>query len=164
MDERILKEKEYLAYIEEHIANVKLAYTKYAEVLCEKLNVSPTLLAINVNAHDQSKYSEEEFEPYRNYFHTCSNEVKDKEAFDKAWIHHYRNNPHHPQYWIDENGNSRDMEPIYIAEMLLDWEAMSIKFNENTYDYYKKERDKKGFSENTKKNLDIVIPEIFKRG
>lgn len=160
--EKELKEKEYLNYIEEHISNVKIAYMHYSEQLCRALNISNKDLFINVSKHDQSKYSEEEFDAYRQYFHTCSNEKKDKELFDKAWVHHYINNPHHPEYWVDMHGYVRDMKPIYIAEMLLDWEAMSMKFGGSTYDYYMKEKDNKPFSDNTKKILDEIITIFIK--
>lgn len=160
MTELELKEKEYLDYINEHISNVKMVYINYGEELCKLLNVSKFSLGENIDRHDASKFSDEEFDAYRNWFHTCSDEEKDKEAFDKAWHHHYTNNPHHPQYW-DRGDYIEDMPRIFIAEMLCDWHAMSIKFNDNTYKYYLKERDKKPFSENTKKILDVVIKEVF---
>lgn len=161
--EKDLKEKEYLTYIHEHISNVKIASIKYGPQLCELLNVSHIQLMMNITNHDQSKYSPEEFDGYRQYFYTCSNEEKNKELFDQAWIYHQNHNPHHPEYWIDrsEDGTIKDMPPLYIAEMLLDWEAMSMKFNNTTYDYYMKNKDKKPFSENTKKFIDKVI-HIFK--
>ena len=150
------KEKEYMAYIDEHISNVQNAYLKYGETLCKLLNISPFDLFEKVAIHDQSKYSEEEFDAYRNYFYPCTDEKRNKEEFDIAWKHHYENNPHHPEYW-----KGKDMCNIAIAEMLLDWEAMSVKFHGNTYDYYLKERDNKGFSDNTKHILDKIVKEVF---
>ena len=79
------KEKEYMAYIDEHISNVQNAYLKYGEILCKLLNISTFDLYEKVSIHDQSKYSEEEFDAYRNYFYPCTDEKKDKEAFDLAW-------------------------------------------------------------------------------
>lgn len=160
MTELEQKENEYQKYINEHIRNVNLAFEKYKFKLCKALNVSVYSLGENIQKHDLSKFSDEEFNPYRNWFYPCLNEEKNKESFDKAWEHHYLNNPHHPQYWVREN-YIEDMPPIYLAEMLIDWEAMSMKFGGNTYDYYLKERNKKPFSENTKKILDKVVKEIF---
>lgn len=163
MKEKEIKEKEYLEYINEHIRNVRIACTKYGERLAKTLNISERELNAIAARHDESKYYEEEFEGYRQWFFPCSNETKDKKLFDKAWEHHYTVNKHHPEFWMDTyNNEPEDMPPIYIAEMLLDWEAMSMKFNNNTYDYYMKEKDKKPFSENTKKILDEVI-DIFKK-
>lgn len=160
MSELELKEQEYVDYIEEHIANVKTAFQEYGDRLCQELNISKFELEKNIYKHDMSKFSDEEFDAYRNYFFPCSNEEKDEEIFDLAWKHHYEHNPHHPQYWRKDN-YIMDMPNIYIAEMLCDWEAMSMKFHDNTYEYYMKERDIKPFSEKTKKTLDRVI-EIFK--
>lgn len=160
-DEQILKEREYHKYIHEHILNVSRAYNKYADILCKKLNISKYSLGIMIYNHDRSKYSEEEFSGYRQWFFPCSDETKNKEWFDQAWEHHYKNNSHHPEYWINSFGEIENMPPINIAEMLLDWEAMSMKFGGTTYEYYMKERDNKPFSEFTKKTIDSVI-DIFK--
>lgn len=156
MTELERKEKEYEQYIQEHISFVKLATISYGIKLCELLNISWFEISNLINEHDRSKYSKEEFDGYRQWFYPCSDEEKNRELFDRAWEHHWQNNKHHPEYWGGE-----DMPPVYIAEMLLDWEAMSIKFNDNTYEYYQKEKDKKGFSANTKKILDEIIY-IFK--
>lgn len=162
--EKQLKEKEYLAYINEHIANVRLAYEKYGKQLCEVLNISQYELLSNINKHDQSKYLEIEFNGYRQYFYPCSDETKDKTLFDLAWIHHQNHNPHHPEYWIDRSSSKykiMDMPLVYIAEMLLDWQAMKIKFGGNNYEYYIENRDTKPFSDNTKAILDKVVKEVF---
>lgn len=160
--EKELKEKEYLSYINEHISNVQLSFEKYGEQLCKILNIKYYDLLNNVRHHDESKYTDIEFEGYRQYFYPCSDEEKNKDMFDLAWIHHQNHNPHHPEYWIDRSENNiKDMPPIYIAEMLLDWEAMRIKFGGTTYEYYIKNRDKKRLSENTKKIIDYVIKEVF---
>lgn len=161
MSELEMKEQEYMNYIEEHIANVKTVFQKYGDRLSQELHINKFELERNIYKHDMSKFSDDEFNAYRNYYYPCTDEKVNKEEFNKAWEHHYRNNPHHPQYWeIDDN--IQDMPNIYIAEMLCDWEAMSMKFNSNTYEYYLKERDKKPFSENTKKILDVVVEKIFK--
>lgn len=149
------KEKEYIKYIEEHIANVKIAHQKYGNKLCKILNIAPIILSYKINEHDKSKYSEEEFNGYRQWFYPCSFEHRNEELFNKAWEHHYMYNQHHPEYW------NIDMPPIAIAEMILDWEAMSMKFGGNTYDYYIKNRDTKSFTEKDKKILDIVLKALF---
>lgn len=146
------KNKEYQDYIDEHINFVKAAAIGYGEKLCKALGITWLELSKAIKLHDKSKYSVEEFEGYRQWFYPCSYETKNKDLFDKAWEHHYTHNKHHPEYWKGE-----DMTPLAIAEMLLDWEAMSMKFNTNTYEYYQKERDNKELSENTKKIIDQVI-------
>lgn len=161
MSELEMKEQEYMNYIEEHIANVKTVFQKYGNRLCKELHINKFELERNIYKHDMSKFSDDEFNAYRNYFYPCTDEEVNKEEFNKAWEHHYRNNPHHPEYWKTDD-NIQDMPNIYIAEMLCDWEAMSMKFNNNTYEYYLKERDKNPFSENTKKILDVIVKKLFK--
>lgn len=154
------KEKEYCNYIDEHIKNVMTTFNIYGKRLCAELNVSFYKLSIRVFEHDKTKYDDIEFEGYRQWFYPCSFEEKNKELYDKAWEHHHDNNSHHPEHYV-KNGKPTGMDRLSIAEMLLDWAAMGIKFGTNTYDYYKKERDIKPFSEDDKKIIDSVI-EIFK--
>lgn len=158
MSELRLKENEYKAYIKEHFNNVNSAFLKYGITMSRILHITPGTLYVRVVKHDDSKYSPEEFDGYRQYFYACSGEKPNEELFDKAWEHHYKNNDHHPEYWVNEvTGDIADMPPECIAEMLLDWEAMSMKFGGNTYDYYMKEKDNKPFSENTK----IIIEDLI---
>lgn len=153
------EELNYKNYIDEHIENVKLAHLRYGDDLCVLLDLAPLRLAINVSNHDKSKYEPEEFDAYRQWFYPTGN--RNKELFDKAWEHHYTVNSHHPEYWV-KDGTPMDMDKYAIAEMLLDWAAMAIKFGGTAYTYYEKERDKKPFSENTKKTIDNIIY-IFKK-
>ena len=161
MGELQLKENEYRAYIKEHVANIHAAFLKYGKELCSLIFETPGALYTRVIKHDDSKYCNIEFDAYRQYFYPCSDEEPNEEEFNNAWKHHYRNNDHHPEYWIDDDGTIKDMPPICVAEMLLDWEAMSMKFNGSTYEYYLKEKDVKPFSENTKKLLAELIT-VFK--
>ena len=158
MNELRLKENEYKAYIKEHFTNVNTAFLKYGINMAKRLFITPGALYVRVIKHDDSKYLKEEFDGYRQYFYPCSGEEKNEKLFNDAWKHHYKNNDHHPEYWVDEvTGDIKDMPVECIAEMLLDWEAMSMKFGGNTYDYYMKEKDNKPFSENTKKVIEDLI-------
>ena len=57
--------------------------------------------------------------------------------------------------------NDIEKTKLDYMEMILDWEAMSMKFGGNTYDYYIKNRDTKSFTEKDKKILDIVLKALF---
>lgn len=157
------KEKEYIAYIEEHVNNVMTAFqsintklTNYPNYPIEDAEISFSLtretvmenlriVAERVHLHDQSKYSDEEFAAYRRKFHPTTEEStsgEDAEAlaienFNKAWEHHYKNNPHHPGYWTD-----KEMTLDAIIEMLADWVAMSIKFHSSTRDFWENKAGK----------------------
>lgn len=158
MSELYLKENEYKAYIKEHVSNVHTAFLKYGVTMCKALHITPGALYVRVIKHDDSKYSEIEFDAYRQYYYACSGEEPNEEILNNGWKHHYLNNDHHPEYWVDElTGNIKDMPVECIAEMLLDWEAMSMKFGGNTYDFYMKEKDIKPLSENTKQIIESLI-------
>ena len=158
--------KMYLKYINEHINNVKKSYELYGKQLCYALDIPIYKLEIAVRTHDASKLQEEEFEAYRQYFYTADGEEKNKDLFNLAWNHHQKVNKHHPEYWVmidnDIEGNIKilDMDNLYIAEMLLDWSAMKMKFGGSNKQYWFDNRDKKLLSENTKRKIDKII-EIF---
>lgn len=155
------KENEYRNYIYEHIDNVRRAFIKYGRELSEYFGISYNTLDYIVTNHDRSKFSDEEFNGYRQYFHTKEGETRDKDRFLESWFHHLRTNKHHPEYWtyVDDNNMTviMDMPPLYIAEMLLDWEAMAIRFNNSTRLYYELNRNRKPLSKNTKKLIDGII-------
>lgn len=84
--------------------------------------------------HDMSKFSITEFKASARYFNFPTREVKDVEAYHKAWLHHKARNKHHPDYWVD-NINHRNHMPIprkmpfkYAVEMLCDWLGAGIVY------------------------------------
>lgn len=149
-------QEENKKYIEEHKANVK----KFADWLKENLpelfeSIDVELFDEMIEEHDDSKFSEEEFEPYAQKW--FGNKEKTLE-YEEAWKHHWTNNEHHPEFWLGE-----DMPYIYILEMICDWGSFSMKsgdFKELSDFYYNKARDdeEKNLSENTK----IIIEEILR--
>ena len=152
-------QEEYKNYIIEHKANV----TKFADWLVENL---PELFtdATDVETfyelikeHDESKWSEEEFEPYAQRWH--GNKVKTPE-YEEAWKHHWMNYEHHPEFWLGE-----DMPYIYILEMICDWGSFSIKsgnFRELSDFYYNKAKDdeEKNLSDATKEIVEEILTKI----
>ena len=152
-------QEEYKNYIIEHKANV----TKFADWLVENL---PELFtdATDVETfyelikeHDESKWSEEEFEPYAQRWH--GEGVKTPE-YDLAWKHHWMNNEHHPEFWLGE-----DMPYIYILEMICDWGSFGIKkgnLRELSDFYYNKAKDdeEKNLSDATKEIVEEILTKI----
>lgn len=151
-------------YVEEHRENVK----QFADWLVEKVPDLFTAVDIEsfyeiIDEHDESKFSEEEFEPYAQKWF---GDGKKTPAYNAAWKHHWTHNEHHPEFWLGE-----DMPYIYILEMLCDWGSFSIKsgdFRELSKFYYDKARDdeEKNLSDNTKKiiedSLDLINAAIDK--
>lgn len=133
------EEEQYSAYIGDHISKVEKSFDERGDILCHVLKLSHEEiidLTRRVTHHDESKWSVEEFPQYRNYFYPAKGEVKDDAAFAKAWEHHYTVNDHHPEHWVINNV-PQDMPTVAIAEMILDWEAMSRSFGGNPRIWYR---------------------------
>lgn len=164
--EKKAQAKNYKRYVDEHIENVNKAFSEFGPVLCKALSVDLGRLKEMITIHDQSKYDEEEFEGYRRYFYPTNMEENDdhhnKYAFDLAWDHHVKNNPHHPEFWVRQDEDTgelipEDMPNTFIAEMLLDWQSMGYKFGDNAYQYWNSDKCKKFLSPPTKAKVEEVI-------
>ena len=168
LSENEIKVREYDNYIVEHRDNVRIAWKKYCEEIADTLTISPdhiNIINVNILEHDKSKYSPYEFEPYRQWFYPMKDEEKDKLAYDKAWLHHIANNPHHWQYWVNINDDGSieaiEMDDVYLVELFCDWVAMSYKFHNNPNDYYGERKDKIILAPNTRNKLEALL-EIVK--
>ena len=179
--ERNKQELVYLDYIKDHINNVHKAYEMYMLPLLE-LDVIPcTLISTEelkqaiennrerIDHHDDSKFGEEEFDGYRAHFHPTEAEKLDDdlqakvaERFEnECWVHHYTVNDHHPEHWVDkETQIAKDMTLDAIIEMLCDWEAMSMKF-EDIMTWYETKGNKKQYSENTKRIVEDLLYNVL---
>lgn len=137
------KIKAYCDYLEEHYMNVQKAW-KIVESTCADLNFIADdsiyfLLKSEIEAHDQSKLSSEEFIPYaKNFCPGNGFRAENKEEFTRAWDHHKEHNPHHWQHWT-KLLNQKDQERQCV-HMVVDWMAMGIKFQDNAQDYYEKKK------------------------
>lgn len=151
-------QKEYLEYIEAHKERVK-KFASWLEENCPEVFEGVDLDAFHdiIEEHDESKYSEEEFEPYAQKWH--GNGIKTPE-YELAWEHHWQNNEHHPEYWLGE-----DMPYIYILEMLCDWGSFSIDkgdLRELSDFYYNKAKEdpEKNLSDATQEIIEDVLTHI----
>lgn len=153
------EEEAYLAYIDEHRKNVYTAFMRFGSTLCLALSLvhgEYDVLRRFVSSHDNSKYSEEEFEGYRQWFYPKEGEEKDKDTFNKAWKHHYEHNPHHWEHHL-ANGKPKPMSKLNIAEMILDWIAMSIKFKNSPLEWYKKNKDRINLEKRTRDQVESIL-------
>ena len=95
-------ENKYKEYIMNHKLNVEKAWQNIKnnpeciELIEKYMCVDSACDVIDdlVKNHDTSKFGKEEFDAYRKNFYPISPEEKEsnKDAFDKAWEHHYTNN------------------------------------------------------------------------
>ena len=152
------KDQEYYDYIKEHISNVKKAFDIFGKSLCSKAHVPLSVVEDLVKNHDVSKFSEEEFEGYRQWFYPRNGEAGDPEIFDKAWEHHYTVNKHHPEHYVQDDGTAEKMPDMYVVEMLLDWAAMSMRAKNYPSDWYEKEKNRLVFHSETRKFVEALLP------
>lgn len=139
--------------------NIKPYYDYFKYVIEHKKNIFKTAwkrkLYLHAIFHDMSKFSPQEFIPYAKFFYI--DKEKYKAEFDKAWEHHYKNNPHHWNYWLDDNGNPTLIPNEYLEQMIVDWEAMSLKFGGNAQEYYLKNYKKIKLDDNTRLRLEYFL-------
>ena len=135
IETRTEKEREYLAYVEQHIKTVQSVWLALQEYLtgCYWLDdCYYHILNDRISRHDQSKYDSCEFGGYRQFFYPENENEKKAIAFNHAWNHHQKTNAHHWEYWILIGTRGKiealKMDLPSIIEMLCDWTAMSVKF------------------------------------
>lgn len=165
-------ENKYFNYIEGHIVNVQKGFNLLLEK-CPNLfkGLSDDFmkkLRIQIVNHDLSKYQEEEFDAYCNYFYGGEKTDIVKNEFDIAWLHHQHNNPHHHQYWLlkqdDGEFKALDMPYNYIIEMVCDWWAFSIKKGDlqEIQNWYADNKNKMILSAGTRVTVEAMLSEIKK--
>lgn len=157
--------KEYDEYLDTHINAVKYCY---------KL-----LWGKELEEHDSSKYSKEEYKAYDDYFYGKSNRTSDvskaiemlkvDKAFDYAWLHHLHNNPHHWQYWVLNNDDGTkealDIPKEYIKQMIADWASFSWinKNPQSIIDWYGEHREKQIMTYRTRKLVDKYVEYAYNK-
>ena len=142
---------EYTQYVIQHKNNVIKGFNfikQYVPEMLEDCDIGK--LNGLIGRHDASKYSTDEFVPYAHFFYGNGRTQEVRDNFKKAWQHHWKNNPHHPEWW-----NMRDMSNEHIVEMICDWWSFGWKNNnmQELFDYYKSTDKRQYMSENTKKVL-----------
>ena len=176
-----LKDQEYATYIKNHQKNIQIAFYEFVNHnhiydLIDEYDIDLNNLEQRILNHDESKWSNIEFYGYRQFYYPLDNELPSKILLDRAWIHHYSINDHHPEYWIinrKENNElilneewdklkSYEMSIESILEMLCDWIAMSLNFHSSLLTWYYSEGYKYPFAEQTKEIVNKII-KFFKQ-
>ena len=148
-----IQEKKYKAYIDNHKKNVvetweelkknKIIYD-YIMTQNQKENIEniESIINKNVQMHDNSKYDEEEWEPYRKHFYSVNEEEKksSKKEFGKAWEHHKKTNTHHHEH-LEEINQNNEMPLTDVVEMCCDWISMSKVLGGTALSWYKSQKN-----------------------
>ena len=155
----------YDEYLRDHIANVKKAYDWLCEHFPDIEKKMTDTYILDWSLHDQSKYSEEEYDAYDKYFYGGNKSSSVVNNFNYAWLHHIHNNPHHWQYWVlqndDEPEEILEMPYRYVIEMICDWWSFSFKqknLNE-IFDWYEKHKNMK-LHPKTRKVVEDILERI----
>ena len=120
--------QKYDMYIREHVDNLQRGFTWLKQNCPEVLEDLEEEIQYQIIIHDDSKWSDEEYDAYDEYFYGAG---KNENEFNYAWLHHIHNNPHHWQYWLlrEDDGDTIPLEVPYnyIIEMVLGWWSFSWK-------------------------------------
>ena len=151
----------YDEYLYDHISNVRKAF----EWLMEHDIIPKDTYIPNLNMHDESKRSAEEYDAYDKYFYGGNKSYKVVNSFNYAWLHHIHNNPHHWQYWVlqhdDEPEEALEIPFEYVLEMICDWWSFSFKSGNlyEIFDWYEKHKDMK-LHKKTRKLVEEILEKI----
>ena len=159
------RSNEYEEYLNQHILGVKRSYDMIKDIILTESDLDAddiTKLELQIEKHDASKYEDEEWYPYLHHFYPSNTGKDNEDAYDKAWNHHQKCNPHHWQYWIlqKDSGEQKilDMPENYVIEMLCDWSSFKYKNPESTANrWYNDNKDKMLLSDNTKKIIEKYL-------
>lgn len=158
-----LKKKAYEDYIISHKQGVVDAYYKIKETCADMEFISDEKLSarlINcISNHDNSKHDFEEFDAYRQHWYPMDGEEVDEVEYQKAWIHHYLSNPHHWEYWLENDVEDHEFELLSTVEMVCDWMSVGSSCGNTAKEFYEQNKEKIRISD-WKRTL---ITEIFKR-
>jgi hypothetical protein len=166
--------EEYDRYLETHVLNVERAFAWLFGRLpldlieCYWTDKTFTYIAgyLPISAHhDDTKWSESEYDAYDAYFFKERTEEVEK-AFDYAWLHHIHNNPHHWQHWLlyDDDGEkpkikALEMPKPYAIEMVADWWSFSWQLGDKTeiLRWYDENKDKMMLHPNTRAFVEGIL-------
>lgn len=104
-----------------------------------------------VSCHDQSKFDLNEIDGYMDIMFKQKASAKFKQAVQ----HHYKSNPHHPEYW---DKGIMEMPAEFVLEMLCDWAAASKRAGGNVLDWLPGAKERFGWID----ELDEPIRNFYK--
>lgn len=157
---------EYDQYIREHVENVVKAYDWLIEHFPDLKPEPGEFSRHDITNHDYSKWSFEEYDAYDKYFYGRNRSYAVVEDFNRAWLHHIHNNPHHWQHWVLLQDDSIavkciEMPKFYVVEMVADWWSFSWKTCDlySLFDWYEK-HDNMKFHPDTRKLVEDILDRI----
>lgn len=154
---------QYDNYLTEHKENVAKGFKWLKENIPEVIEDGfEWQICFN---HDASKTDPEEYDAYDAYFYGNNRSYSVVQNFNKAWLRHIHNNPHHWQHWILINDEPKegmvviDMPYIYVVEMICDWWSFSWKKGDlnEIFGWYEDRKDYMKLSANTRISVEYIL-------
>ena len=154
---------QYDNYLTEHKENVAKGFRWLQENIPEVIEDGlEWQICFN---HDVSKTDPEEYDAYDAYFYGNNRSYLVVQNFNKAWLRHIHNNPHHWQHWILINDEPKegmvviDMPYIYVVEMICDWWSFSWKKGDlkEIFGWYEDRKDYMKLSANTLRSVEYIL-------
>lgn len=164
----------YNAYLQSHMMNIVKGIKWFEENLPWRLEQPQHIDVDKITyEHDASKYDPEEYSAYDEYFYGShkGSLMATQDYFNKAWLHHIHNNPHHWQHWVLINDDPKlgdtciEMPYQYVMEMICDWWSFSWKEN-NLYEifrWYEDHKDHIKLHKDTRKLVESILKEMQKK-
>ncbi len=157
---------EYNNYLKNHISSVRKAFYWIKNNIPTLVNKENLEWQICFN-HDKSKYQQDEYDAYDNYFYG-NKSYSVVQDFKRAWLLHIHRNPHHWQYWILVNDDPDESETIiempynYIIEMICDWWSFSWTKGElyEIFGWYDEHKNYIKFHSKTKSTVEAILNQI----
>lgn len=122
--------------------------------------------------HDYTKFLPIEWFAYVDFFYRGEQSSKSSNgkvrkastvAFEMAWNHHQKHNPHHWQYWVlipdVDGGGALEMPVNYALEMIADWDGAgrAITGKSDPAGWYSSNKEKMILHPNTRQFVEIIL-------
>lgn len=157
---------QYNRYLDQHRRNVRRGWEFLVDNLPDLFSkVDLHTMKTQILNHDASKNSPEEYDAYDRYFYGNNKSFRVVQDFQKAWLHHIHENPHHWQHWVlvndepDEGEVALEMPYECIIEMICDWWAFSWQKGDlsEVFSWYDKHQKYIKLAPNTRKIVEDIL-------
>lgn len=157
---------QYDRYLDQHRRNVRRGWEWLVDNLPDLFSqVDLHVMKTQILNHDASKNSPEEYAAYDRYFYGGNKSFRVVQDFQRAWLHHIHENPHHWQYWVLNNDEPEEgevileMDYIYIIEMICDWWAFSWQKGDlsEIFSWYDKHQKYIKLAPNTRNTVEDIL-------
>ena len=172
----------YDEYLSEHIGAVQKGWNWMIDNLIDRIHpwireqypnsefdpIDILEISEQMQNHDASKIRPEEYYPYDAYFYGGNKSHAVVENFQKAFLLHIHENPHHWQYWVlihddpDEPETLVEIPLNYIFEMVCDWWSFSWRKDDlmEIFNWWDEHKDYIRMHKKSRKVLEYILKEM----